>query len=157
MADRDRKRVGGVRRRRLGLKAEDDLYHLLDLLLLRAAVTADHLLHTGRRIFGAVDPGVSGRDHDGPARLTDGECGAGVGADERLFERDGIGLMKRDELDHGVEDRLQTKLGAFGRGRFPPPVVDGPEAPVFFVDDAVPARSRPWIDAYDLHGKRLGT
>jgi hypothetical protein len=64
--------------------------------------------------------------------------------------------MKRDELDHGVEDRLQTQLGPFGRGRFPPPVVESPEAPVFFVDDAVPARSRPWIDAYDLHGKRLG-
>jgi hypothetical protein len=64
--------------------------------------------------------------------------------------------MKRHELGDGVEDRLQAQLGAFARGRFPPPVVDGPEAAVFFVDDAVPARSRPWIDADDLHGERLG-
>ena len=156
MADRDGKRVGGVRRCRLVLEPEDHLHHPLHLLLLGAAVAADHLLHAGRRILSAPDPGVGGRDHDDPARLPDGECGAGVDADERLLDCDGIGLMKRDELDDGVEDRLQTQLGAFGRGRFPPPVVDGPEAPVFFVDDAVPARSRPWIDAYDLHGERLG-
>ena len=66
------------------------------------------------------------------------------------------GAMHLDETGHGVEDRLQTQLRAFGRGRFPPPVVDGPEAPFSFVDDAVPARGCPWIDADDLHGQRLG-
>jgi hypothetical protein len=64
--------------------------------------------------------------------------------------------MLSDETGDGVEDRLQPSLRARGRGCFPPPVVDGPEAPVSFVDDAVPARSRPGIDADDLHGQRLG-
>ena len=132
------------------------LLGFVHLLLFGAPVAADHLLDAGRRILSALDSRVSGRDHDGPACLPDGECGAGVDADERLLDCDGIGLMKLDELGHGVEDRLQPCLRPLGGGCFPPPVVDGPEAPVFFVDDAVPARSRPWIDADDLHGKRLG-
>jgi len=36
-------------------------------------------------------------------------------------------------------------------------VTDGPEAPSAFVDDPVPARSRPWVDADYLHVERLGT
>jgi hypothetical protein len=35
-------------------------------------------------------------------------------------------------------------------------VVDGFEPPVALVDDAESARSRPGIDADDLHGQRLG-
>ena len=38
----------------------------------------------------------------------------------------------------------------------PPPVTGGPEAPVSFVDDPVPASSRPWIDAEDFHEHTLG-
>src|SRR5947208_13821696 len=90
-------------------------------------------------------------------RLPHEERGAGVGADERLLERDGIGPMLRDEPGDSVEDRLQSQLRPFSGGGLPPPVVDGLEAPVAFVDDAVPARSRPRIDADDLHGQRLGS
>jgi hypothetical protein len=36
-------------------------------------------------------------------------------------------------------------------------VARAPEAPVAFVDDSVPASSRPWIDAENLHAERLGT
>ena len=32
---------------------------------------------------------------------------------------------------------------------------EGPEAPVAYVDDPVSARSRPWVDAEDLHGPRV--
>jgi hypothetical protein len=35
-------------------------------------------------------------------------------------------------------------------------VDSGPEAPFAFVDDAVSACSRAWIDAEDSHGERLG-
>jgi len=153
MADRDGERIGGMSRGRLDLEPEDHLHHLLHLLLLGAPVAADHLLDAGGRIFSAFDSRASGRDHDGPACLPDGECGAGVGADERLLDGDGIWVMHLDELGHGVEDRLQPCLRPLGRGCFPPPVVDGPEAPVSFVDDPVPARSRPWIDADDLHDR----
>ena len=85
MADRDRERIGGVGRGGLDLEPEDHLHHLLYLLLLGSPVAADHLLDAGRRIFSALDSRVSGRDHDGPACLPDGECGAGVG---RLVDAD---------------------------------------------------------------------
>src|SRR5439155_10344152 len=123
---------------------------------LGASVAADRLLHARHRVLSALDTGAGGGDHDGPARLSDGERGAGVDAYERLLERDGIRPMRLDETRDAVEDRLQTQLGTLSGGRLPPPVVDGPEAPVAFVDDAVPARSRPWIDADDFHGQRLG-
>src|SRR6266513_2114675 len=64
--------------------------------------------------------------------------------------------MRLDEPRDRVEDRLQSQLRALRRGRLPPPVVDGPEAPVFFVDDPEPARRRPWVDADDLHAATLG-
>jgi hypothetical protein len=35
-------------------------------------------------------------------------------------------------------------------------VARGPEAPVSFVDDPVPARSRPWVDSEDSHEDTLG-
>src|SRR5207249_513981 len=37
----------------------------------------------------------------------------------------------------------------------PHSVGDRPKAPVAFVDDPVPARSRPGVDSYDLHGWRV--
>jgi FHA domain len=156
MADGDREGVSGVRRRRLGLQPKDRLHHLLHLLLLGPAIAADHLLDAGRRILSALDAGVRGRDHDGPARPSDGECGAGVDADEGFLEDDGIRPVRVDERDDRVEDRLQALLGSFSGLCFPPPVVDGPETPVALVDDAEPARSRPWIDADDLHAVTLG-
>jgi hypothetical protein len=138
------------------LERQDGLHHLLHLLLLGAAVAADGLLHARGRILSALDAGVRGRDHDGSARLSDGERDAGVGADEGLLERDGIRTVLLDERRDPVEDRLQAQLWALRRGGSPPPVVDGPEAPVSFVDDAEPARSRPWVDADDLHAATLG-
>jgi hypothetical protein len=128
-----------MRRLRDVLHGQDRLHHLLDLLLLGAAIAAYGLLHARGRILSALDAGARGRDHDGSARLPDGERGAGVGADEGLLECDGIRTMLLDETRDPVEDRLQPQLQAFVRGCFPPPVDDGPEAPVAFVDDAVPA------------------
>ena len=69
----------------------------------------------------------------------------------RLAEHDRIGLVRLDQLGDAVEDRLQAQLQALARGGSPPPVVECPEAPVSFVDDAVPASSRSRIDADDLH------
>ena len=135
------------------LEREDRLHHPLHLRLLGAAVAADRLLHAGRRVLGALDAGRRGGDEHGAARLPDGERGAGVGADEGLLQRDGIRRVLRNELRHPVEDRLQAELRALPRGRPPPPVVECPEAAAAFVDDPVPACSRPWIDAEDSHGR----
>src|SRR5262249_58590466 len=87
------------------------------------------------------------------ACLPDGERGAGVDADEGLLDRDGIWDVTLDEIGHAVEDRLQPHFRALARERSPPPVVDGPEAPVAFVDDPVSACSRAWVDAEDFHGE----
>src|SRR5262249_33318336 len=146
-----------MRRRRRRLQREDRRHHLLHLLLLRAAVAADELFHARRRVLSALDAGVRGRDHDGSARLPDGERGAGVDADEGLLESDRIRPMRLDEGGDAVEDRLQAQLEALRCGRSPPPVVDGLEAPVSCVDDAETARSRPWIDADDFHAATLGS
>src|SRR5262249_61410189 len=92
----------------------------------------------------------------GAAGLTDRERGAGVGADERLLERDGIRAVLLDETLDALEDRLQTSRQMFAGARAPPPEIHGPEAPVVFVDDSVSACSRAWVDAEDFHGQRLG-
>src|SRR5205085_10867959 len=142
--------------RRFGLQTENCLHHPLHLLLLGAAVTADSLLDTRGRILSARDAGARARHQHGSARLSDGERGTGVDADERLLEGDGIGGVLRDEPVDPVEDRSEPQFRAHvGRGR-PPPVVDSPEAPVFFVDDAVSARSRTGVDPDDLHTATLG-
>ena len=156
MADRDREGIGGVIRGRVGLHREDGTDHPLHLGLLRAAVAADRLLHPGGWILSALDADHRGGDEHHPARLTDRECGAGICADEGLFQRDGVRLVRRNELLHPLEDRLEAELRALPRGCLPPPVVDCPDTASAFLDDPVPACSRPWIDAENLHEERLG-
>ena len=155
MADRDGERVGLVRRARLGLEAEDQLHHPLHLPLLGASVAADRLLDARRRVLSALDSGGGGRDEHGAARLPDGERDAGVGTHVGLLERDGVGLVLRNELPHSLEDRQQPRVEPLPRGRPPAPRRHRPEAPVASVDDPVPARSRPWVDAEDLHVWKL--
>ncbi len=138
------------------VEAEDRLHHALHLGLLGPAVAAHGLLDPRRRVLSALDSGQGGCDEDGPSRLADGERGAGVDADEGFLERDGIGRRLIDERGDGLEDRLQARLGAVGRGGLPPPVVERPYPPSAFLDDAVPACSRARIDAENLHGSRLG-
>src|SRR4029453_11396280 len=55
----------------------------------------------------------------------------------------------------GAQKLLQRRLGAVGRGGLPPPVVERPNPPFAFLDDAVPACSRAWIDAENFHASRL--
>src|SRR5262249_50840993 len=130
-------------------QTEDRLHHALNLVLLRASVAADRLLDGRRRVLAAVNGGESARDEHGAAGLTDRERGAGVGADERLLERDGIRAVLLDETLDALEDRLQTSRQMLAGARAPPPEVHGPEAPVVFVDDSVSACSRAWVDAED--------
>ena len=107
MADCDRERVGGVVRSRLAIEAEDRRHHPLHLALVGAPIAADGLLHTCRRILGAADPGAGGGDEHGPARLTDGERDAGVGADVGLLEDDRIRGVCLDEPGDAVEERQE--------------------------------------------------
>jgi zinc protease len=155
VTDRDGQGVGLVRRRRLGLEREDDSNHPSHLPFLRPAVAADRLLHARGGVLGALDPGGRGRDERGAAGLPDEERDAGVCTHERLLECDGVRRVLRNELQHSVEDRSEPFRRAVpGRGA-PAPARQAPDPPVAFVDDPVPARSRPWVDAEDLHGDRL--
>src|SRR5258708_182398 len=120
-------------------------------------MAADRLLDAGRRVFDALNAGGRRGDEYGAARLADGERDAGVGADVRLLQGDGIRAVLLDQLPHPLEDREQPELHALPRLCSPPPVAKLPEAPVAFVDDPVPASCRPWIDAEDFHPERLRT
>ncbi len=155
MADRDRERVGRVRGVRFGVESEDELHHPLHLSLLRPPVPADRLLDPRWRVLGALDPGGRGRDEHGAASLTDGERDAGVGTHVGLLERDGVRRVLGNELLHALEDRHQPRVQPPARWGPPAPGGHRPEAAAAFVDDPVPARSRPGVDAEDLHGKRL--
>ena len=61
-----------------------------------------------------------------------------------------------DERHHALVDRLQPELGPRRSGCLPPPEVERPEAISVFLDDSVPARSRPRIDTQDFHVSTLG-
>ena len=123
--------------------------------LLGAPVAAHRLLDARRRVLSALDSGGGGRDEHGAARLPDGERDAGVGTHVGLLERDGVGLVLRNELPNSLEDRQQPRVEPLPRGRPPAARRHRPEAPVASVDDPVPARSRPWVDAEDLHVWKL--
>src|SRR5581483_8130167 len=109
-----------------------------------------------RRVFGALDARARSRDENGASRLTDGERGAGVDADERLLEHDGIRRVALHQRGDSLVDGPQPELRALPRGGSPPAEVDRPESACAFVDDAVTARSSAWIDAEDRHAERLG-
>ena len=90
--------------------AEDRLHHLPHLLLVGAAVAADRLLDPRGRVLSARDAGGRRGDEHGSPCLPDGECDAGVCADERLLQGDGIRRVFRDQLLDAREDREQTSL-----------------------------------------------
>src|SRR5205085_7996813 len=62
----------------------------------------------------------------------------------------------RDLTVTGVQTCALPILALPG-ARAPAPVCSRPEAPFAFLDDAVPASSRSWIDAEDFHADTLGT
>ncbi len=118
-------------------------------------VAADRLLDARRRVLGALNADGGGGDHGGAACLTDGERDAGVGSHVGLLDGDGVRCVLRDELLHPLEDHPQPQLRPLARACRPAPRRECPDPPAAFVDDPVAARSRPWVDAEDLHGRRV--
>jgi hypothetical protein len=157
MADRDGERIRLVGGGGLGFEAENKLHHPLYLPFLSPSVAADRLLDAGRRVLGAFDSGGRGRDEHRAARLPDGERDAGVCTHVGLFERDGVRRVLRNELLNPREDRHQAGVGALAGGCPPAAEDPRPEAAAASLDDPVPARSRPWVDAENLHEQRLGS
>src|SRR6187402_2259137 len=155
VADSDREGVRLVGGGRLVGEREEHPHHALNLPLVRPSVAADGLLHPRGRVLGARDARGRGRDERGAPRLSDEERDAGVGTDEGLLQRDGVRLVLRNERADALEDPSEPKLGPLPCAGRPAPLGDCPDAPAAFVDDPVPARSCPWVDAEDFHVKRV--
>jgi eukaryotic-like serine/threonine-protein kinase len=155
VADRDGERVGGMVRPRYLVETQERLHHPLHLVLVGVAVPADGLLDPVRRVLGRPDARPCAGDENRPSGLADGKRRPGVGADERLLERDDVGLASRDQRGHELEQPAQPLLDtAAGPGR--PAAGLEPGQPVAaHVDDAVTAGSRTRVDADDLHGGKV--
>ena len=98
VADRDRQRVGGVVGPRRRGQAQQRLHHPLRLVLLRAAAAAHRPLDLLRRVVAARHAALAGRDEHRPARLPDRKGGPYVLAEEQGLERDGVGLVRDEQV-----------------------------------------------------------
>ena len=156
VADRDGERVGGVVRRRQRLQPEDRLHHPLHLRLLGAAVAAHRLLDARGRVLGALDAGSAAATSTAPrACPTESAMRASTPTNDssRATASGACSTMSAATPSKIVFSRSSSRSPA---GVDHAPVADGPEAPAAFVDDPVPASSRPRIDADDLHADTLG-
>ena len=95
MADRHGQRIGGVvRRRRLG-EAEQQLDHLLHLVLLGAAVADDGALHLGGRVLDDGAAGLDGGEHGHAAGVPQLQRAAGVDGVKQVLDGDAVGARLR--------------------------------------------------------------
>ena len=142
--------------RRLGVEREQHLHHPLHLLLVGAAVAADRLLDARRRVLGALDARRAAATSTAPRACPTESAMRASAPTNDSSSATASGACSCDELADPVEDRPEPELRALSRAGRPAPVGECPEAPVAFVDDPVSARSRPWVDAEDLHGRGYG-
>ena len=91
VADGDRQRVGGVvRRRRLG-QPEQQLDHLLHLVLLGAAVADDGALDLGRRVLEDRHARLDRREHRDAARVAELQRAAHVHGVKQVLDGHAVG------------------------------------------------------------------
>ena len=91
VADGDGQRVGGVVRRRQRGQSEQQLHHLLHLVLLGAAVTDHGALDLGGRVFDDRHAGLHRGQHRHAARMTKLQRAADVHGVEQILDRDAVG------------------------------------------------------------------
>ena len=72
-------------------QAEQQLHHLLHLLLLGAAVADDRPLDLRRRVFDDRQPGLDGGQHRHAARVTELQRAAHVDGVKQVLDRDAVG------------------------------------------------------------------
>ena len=90
MTDGDGQRVGRVVRRRHGIQAEEQLHHLLHLLLLGAAVADDGALDFGRRVLDDRHAGLDRGQHGDAARVPELQRAADVDGMEEVLDGDAV-------------------------------------------------------------------
>ena len=73
-----------------GGQAEQQLDHLLHLLLLGAPVADDRPLDLGRRVLDDRQPGLDGREHRDAARVAELQRAAHVGGVKQVLDGDAV-------------------------------------------------------------------
>jgi hypothetical protein len=157
VADRDRERIGGMRRRRCRLQPQDRLRHLLHLRLLRPTITADGLLDRRRRILDTRDAGCRAGDQDRATHLPNRERHPWVTANERLLNRDRVRPILADQRRLREIQLAEPYLDPLIRHGVPAAKLVGFNLPPADVDDAVPARGKPRVDTDNTHPASLET
>ena len=107
VADRDRERIGGVVRRRRRVEAEQQLDHLLHLVLLRAAEADDRALDLGRRVLGDRQPRLRRRQQRDAARVPELQRAAHVARVEDVLDRDAVRAVRGEQRREPGVDVLQ--------------------------------------------------
>ena len=109
VAKRHGQRIGDVVRCWGLVETEEQLDHVLHLMLLRAAVADDGAFDHGGSVLDDGDAGFSGGQERDAARLTELQRAAHVAVVKDVFDGDAIGLMTRDERLQPFVDWQSTK------------------------------------------------
>jgi hypothetical protein len=118
VADGDRQRVGGIVRRGQRLEAEQELHHLLDLMLLRPAEPHDRALHLGWRVLENRESGFRRRQQRHAARVAEFQRASHVAGMEDVLDGHTIGPVRSHQAHETRVNQLQLvgERGAGGRG-----------------------------------------
>ncbi len=110
MAQRQRRRVGGVGGRGRGGETESHLHHLGNLCLVRAAPSGDGILHLVRRVLDDLAPARRGCRQGEPAGLADAHRRPYVDLEEHLLDSDDVGTEFGDQC-HELSLQAGESLG----------------------------------------------
>jgi hypothetical protein len=110
MANRDSERIGRIVRRRSTIQAEQQLDHVLNLVLLGAAVAHDRALDLGRCVFDDRAAVLDRGEHRNATGVAEPQRAPGIGRVEDAFNRDAIRArhgQQRRELGMDVRKALR--------------------------------------------------
>jgi hypothetical protein len=88
VADGDRQSIGDVVRRRDSRHGEQQLDHLLDLVLLRTPVANDGPFHFGRRVLGDLDFRLDGSEHRHASHVAKRQSAPSVHGGKQILDGD---------------------------------------------------------------------
>ena len=114
MTDRHGQRVGGVVRRRRLRQAEQQLDHLLHLVLLGAAVADDRALDLRRRVLDDRAARLDGGEHRDAARMPELQRAADVDGVKEVLDRHAVGPARREQrrqLAMDAREALGKRVG----------------------------------------------
>ena len=151
MADRAGKGVRGVERRREFSQFQEGLHHLLDLRLIRAAISHHGLLYLSRRILENRKVEVRRREKGNAPGMTELQRGLDILGEKDILDRHCVRLMPCNDFSQPFVHFLQAvgKRQA-GRSRDAPGFHKKNPIPLF-VHDSESARDASRVDTKDTH------